>query len=474
MPKMPDISSILGEQLRDVPNLGTEGELRELPVEDVHPNPGNFYPPIDSAAMEDLQESIQANGVLEPLLVVRDGDGYRLISGHNRLRAVRHLHLYGPDTQRWATVPCRILPPMDELREQTAIIEANRQRVKTPQVLQQEAEELTRLYTERKKAGEELPGRVRDRVAEALQISAARASRLAAIKTGLKIPGFQRMWKDGDINESVAYEISKLDLDQQYRLLDYHIDGGRPLNLSTLRRFGMIYHKLCKGACQVTGRACEIADQQYDAFFRGGEWTGCAGCCKNCNRRDTCATVCGHCRPEEQVAERPEELAKNPAMEDPRLNWETMRDTFCSRVKALREATGLSRKEFAESIGWYAATYSACENGSLPGSERIPQLALALGCTTDYLYGLTDGPNGWAPPAQEPPAPAWQELDEHWPDYGTALLLCRENRLGGYEYQPAVCVDCESNANPFVSPGDDTHIEDWDSYRWWLPFQPKD
>lgn len=471
MPKMPDISSILGEQLRDVPNLGTEGELRELPVEDVHPNPGNFYPPIDANAMEDLQESIQANGVLEPLLVVQDGDGYRLISGHNRLRAVRHLHLYGPDAQRWATVPCRILPPMDKLREQTAIIEANRQRKKTPQVLQQEAEELTRLYTERKKAGEELPGRVRDRVAEALQISAARASRLAAINTGLKIPGFQRMWRDGDINESVAYEISKLDLDQQYRLLDYHIDGGRPLNLSTLRRFGAIYHKLCKGACQVTGGFCEIADQQYDTFFRGGEWSGCAGCCRGCNRRDTCATVCRHYKTDETEPEAPE---RNPAVDDPRLKWETMRDAFSSRVKALREATGLSRKEFAESIGWYPGTYSGSENGTLPGSERIPQLALALQCTTDYLYGLTDDPNGWAPPAQEPPAPAWRDLEEAWPEIGDAVILCRDNGIGGYEYQAAVCVGSRDDRFPFTDAGDDIHIEDWDSYRWWLPFQPKD
>lgn len=469
MPKMPDISSILGEQLRDVPNLGTEGELRELPVEDVHPNPGNFYPPIDSAAMEDLQESIQANGVLEPLLVVRDGDGYRLISGHNRLQAVRHLHLYGPDAQRWNTVPCRILPPMDKLREQTAIIEANRQRKKTPQVLQQEAEELTRLYTERKKAGEELPGRVRDRVAEALQISAARASRLAAIKTGLKVPGFQRMWRDGDINESVAYEISKLDLDQQYRLLDYHIDGVRPLNLSTLRRFGTIYHKLCKGACQVTGRACEIADQQYDAFFRGGEWTGCAGCCRGCNRRDTCATVCRHYKTDETEPEAPE---RNPAVDDPRLKLETMRDAFSSRVKALREATGLSRKEFAESIGWYAATYSACENGSLPGSERIPQLALALQCTTDYLYGLTDE----LKPAEEAKtsAPAWRDLEEAWPEIEDAVILCRDNGIGGYQYQTAVCVGSRDDRFPFTDAGDDIHIDDWDSYRWWLPFQPKD
>lgn len=468
---MPDISSILGEQLRDVPNLGTEGELRELPVEDVHPNPGNFYPPIDHDAMEDLQESIQANGVLEPLLVVQDGDGYRLISGHNRLRAVRHLHLYGPDAQRWATVPCRILPPMDELREQTAIIESNRQRVKTPQVLQQEAKELTRLYTERKKAGEELPGRVRDRVAEDLRISAARASRLAAIDTGLKVPGFQRMWKDGDINESVAYEISKLDLDQQYRLLDYHIDNHRPLTIPNVRRFGVIYDKLCKGACQVTGRACEIADQQYDTFFRGGEWTGCAGCCKNCNRRDTCTTVCGHCRPEK--SEEPEET-KSPALSDQRAGYNRISEKWHERIKALREATGLNRKEFAESIGEYPATYSAWENSTLPSASSVPKLALALQCTTDYLYGLTDDPNGWAPPAQEAPAPDWRDLEEVWPEIGDAVILCRDNGIGGYEYQAAVCVASRDDRFPFTDAGDDIHIEDWDSYRWWLPFQPKD
>lgn len=467
MPKMPDISSILGEQLRDVPNLGTEGELRELPVEDVHPNPCNFYPPIDANAMEDLKESIQANGVLEPLLVVRDGDGYRLISGHNRLQAVRHLRLYGPDAQRWATVPCRILPPMDKLREQTAIIEANRQRVKTPQVLQQEAKELTRLYTERKKAGEDLPGRVRDRVAEDLRISAARASRLAAIDTGLKIPGFQRMWRDGDINESVAYEISKLDLDQQYRLLDYHIDGGRPLNLSTLRRFGVIYDKLCKGACQVTGGSCEIADDMYDDQFWGGEWH-CAGCCACCNERDTCATVCKHFEQKETEAEE----TKSPALGDHRADYNRISEKWHKRIKALREATGLSRKEFAESIGEYSATYSAWENSTLPSASSVPKLALALGCTTDYLYGLTDE----LKPAEEAKtsAPAWRDLEEVWPEIEDAVILCRDNGIGGYEYQAAVCVGSKDELFPFTDAGDDIHIEDWDSYRWWLPFRPKD
>lgn len=457
MPKMPDISSILGEQLRDVPNLDTEGELRELPVEDVHPNPGNFYPPIDSAAMEDLQESIQANGVLEPLLVVRDGDGYRLISGHNRLQAVRHLHLCGPDAQRWDTVPCRILPPMDKLREQTAIIEANRQRKKTPQVLQQEAEELTRLYTERKKAGEELPGRVRDRVAEALQISAARASRLAAIKTGLKVPGFQRMWRDGDINESVAYEISKLDLDQQYRLLDYHIDGVRPLNLSTLRRFGTIYHKLCKGACPVTGGSCEIADDMYDDQFWGGEWH-CAGCCMGCKARSSCRIVCEHCKQEEAAKEEasPVDTEAAKVAENPVLcaEWHTndVRPEPGTEIVFIDDA-GITDIDVYREDGWL--------------EDTVTLWSEVISWTLSPLHPAADA-------CQDLPFPAWQELDEHWPDYGTALLLCRANGLGRYEYQPAVCVDCESNASPFVSPGDDIHIEDWDSYRWWLPFRPKD
>lgn len=458
MPKMPDIAKILGEQIKDVPNLGTEGELRELPVEDVHPNPGNFYPPIDANAMEDLQESIQANGVLEPLLVLRDGDGYRLISGHNRLQAVRHLHLYGPDAQRWATVPCRILPPMDKLREQTAIIEANRQRKKTPQVLQQEAEELTRLYTERKKAGEDLPGRVRDRVAEALQISAARASRLAAIKTGLKIPGFQRMWRDGDINESVAYEISKLDLDQQYRLLDYHIDGGRPLNLSTLRRFGAIYHKLCKGACQVTGGSCEIADQQYDTFFRGGEWSGCAGCCMGCKARSSCRIVCEHCKQEEAAKEEasPVDTEAAKAAENPVLcaEWHT---------NDVRPEPG-TEIVFIDDAG--IADIDVYREDEVL-EDTVTLWSEVIFWTLSPLHPAADA-------CRDLPSPAWRDLEDAWPEIEDAVILCRDNGIGGYEYQAAVCVGSKDERFPFTDAGDDIHIEDWGSYRWWLPFQPKD
>lgn len=81
---------------------------------------------------------------------------------------------------------------------------------------------------------------------------------------------------------------------------------------------------------------------------------------------------------------------ENPGAKDPRL--ETVVETFCRRTRDLRAQTGLPKKDFAESIGEYAGTYSAWENASLPGSYSVPKLALCLGTTTDYLYGLTDDP----------------------------------------------------------------------------------
>lgn len=144
----------------------SDTELREIPLDKIRENPENFYPPLPEDEAEALRESIQANGLLEPLLVVADGGTYRLVSGHNRLRALQDLRGESLGME-YKTALCRVLPDMDADHEITAIIEANRQRKKTPAVLQQEAEALTEVYVRRKQAGEDLPGRIRDRVAEA-------------------------------------------------------------------------------------------------------------------------------------------------------------------------------------------------------------------------------------------------------------------------------------------------------------------
>ena len=382
---------------------------------DIYLNPKNFYPKPDPKALEDLAESIDANGILEPPTVVRDGDQFRLISGHSRIEAVHLLEMKAPEDPRWSKVLCRILPPMTEDQELTAVIEANRQRVKPSWILAEEADRLTKAYIRRKEAGEELPGRTRDRVAEALQVNKTKLANLSAIKNGLKVPGIIDAWKQQRIPEAAALEIARMDLNTQYRLLDWMIEKGRSYTINEVRMFKTVW-SACRERCPETAGFCPNAERMYNVCYRHGEWN-CAGCCKSCLKADSCRAVCQYVK----KAEPEPEIKKNPAAKDPRLAGDTMVSAFCSRVKDLRVQTGLSRKEFAESIGEYPNTYSAWENASMAGSCSIPKLALCLGTTTDYLFGLTDDQNppasmpegqlaicGWMPGGTNPgPEPGW-------------------------------------------------------------------
>ena len=378
-----NVMDVLGEQL-----AGVADTMLEIPVDDIRDNPRNFYPTPDPQALRALMDSIRANGLLEPPTVVPAGDGtYRLISGHSRLAAIKALReTETPD--QWATVLCRVLPPMSEGQEQAAVIEANRQRVKSNALLADEAEKLTAAYIKRKEAGENLPGRIRDHVAEALQVKATKIANLSAIKKGLKVPGIVRKWEAGDIPEAAALQIARMDIDEQYRLLDWIIDKRRSCTINEVRKFSTCY-TVTRRKCEHTGRMCENAERMYDHDYRYGEWKG-SNCCLHCLDRDTCPAACQYV--EKKPVEEPEAPAVNPAVKDPRLDYKVMVPTFCQRVKELRIQTGMSRKEFAQSIDEFPGTYSACENASMCGSEKVAKLALCFGVSTDYLYGLTDDP----------------------------------------------------------------------------------
>jgi ParB family chromosome partitioning protein len=66
------------------------GELHELPVELIKPNPNQPRTKIDEEALAGLASSIEANGVVQPLLVRPLPDGsYELIAGERRWRAAQ-------------------------------------------------------------------------------------------------------------------------------------------------------------------------------------------------------------------------------------------------------------------------------------------------------------------------------------------------------------------------------------------------
>lgn len=467
-----DVAAILGGQLAKVSDSDTPVKL--IPLNKITRNTLNFYPALDDDAMDALVDSIKANGLLEPLTVVPQDDFYRLISGHNRFSALLRLQAQAGAVGGYnQEVLCRVLPPMTPEQELTAVIEANRQRIKSDALLAEEAKRLTEAYTKRREAGEDLPGRIRDRVAEDMQISKTKIANLNAILNGIKVPGIKERWERDEIPEAAALIIARLPVEAQYRLLDWVVNEHHSYSIKDIRMFDRIW-LMFKHACPDTGKLCHNAERMYRAHFRDGNLY-CVGCCQNCLERDTCPESC--CKPSE-----PEEgaggIAPPPKLEnrveDTRETWSQKREQFSARLRELREKTGMDRQAFADSIGQYKATYSAWENGNLPGSDAFPRLAKALGVSTDYLYGLTDDPAPKAAPAQ------WQPLDEaHWPADGQLVAIAWDNPLGGTYYETARCVGGYYDTYPFVDTDvgcelDEPSHVDYEAGYWWMPLPEKE
>lgn len=386
------IGDAIAATLGDVSRIDT-APIQYIPIERLKANPRNFYPAPNALALTELCESIASNGLLEPLTVTPDADGgYRIISGHSRWRAINLPPVRESRPELVSAIPCVVLPPMSEAQEVSAVIEANRQRVKNGSLIAEEGEKLTQAYIARQRAGEELPGRIRDRVAKQLEISASKLAMAQATRRNLKLPGFQAQWKDGKIGDTVAYEISKLSHENQYRLLDWLCDNHREagsLGVWEVKNLGIEF-EFTKRHCPKDPKEgqCTNAARMRQAFYRGGNWN-CAGCCAYCNKRDTCRTVCVYCAPKKPDPEKP---ARNPALDDPRLKAAGEREIFCKRLAELRKQTGMERKAFAVSIEEYPGTYSAWESASLPSISGAIKLAVCLGVSLDYLVGLTDDP----------------------------------------------------------------------------------
>ncbi|MEK6225181.1 MAG: ParB/RepB/Spo0J family partition protein [Chloroflexota bacterium] len=61
----------------------------EIPLELVRPNRHQPRTAFDAEALSELAASISRHGVLQPIVVSADGDGYELVAGHRRVLAAR-------------------------------------------------------------------------------------------------------------------------------------------------------------------------------------------------------------------------------------------------------------------------------------------------------------------------------------------------------------------------------------------------
>ena len=61
----------------------------ELKINDISPNDGQPRKVFDDEALNELASSIKENGVIQPIIVQRKGDGYMIVTGERRWRAAR-------------------------------------------------------------------------------------------------------------------------------------------------------------------------------------------------------------------------------------------------------------------------------------------------------------------------------------------------------------------------------------------------
>jgi ParB family chromosome partitioning protein len=81
----------LGALLSETP---TEDDVMvDVPLDQISPNPNQPRKDFDSNALTELSASIRASGVIQPIIVRRDGTGYQLIAGERRWRAARQAGL---------------------------------------------------------------------------------------------------------------------------------------------------------------------------------------------------------------------------------------------------------------------------------------------------------------------------------------------------------------------------------------------
>jgi ParB family chromosome partitioning protein len=107
------LEALLGPISRE--QAEASGALRELPVAQVRPNPYQPRTRLDETALVELTASIEASGLLQPVVVRPRGSGYELIAGERRWRAVQRLG--------WPTIPAVVKEVEDQTLLTLALVE---------------------------------------------------------------------------------------------------------------------------------------------------------------------------------------------------------------------------------------------------------------------------------------------------------------------------------------------------------------
>ncbi len=418
-----NIAETFGEVLKNVPNSGTDREQIEyIELDRLHSDPGNFYS-IDG--LDELAANIELIGLQQPVRVRPDPERageYIIVSGHRRCAAIRTLVEDGREDL--ATVPCIVerdeaSPELQELR----LIYANSAtREMSPFDKAKQAERVTELLYKLKEQGVEFPGRMRDHVAEACQISKSKLSRLKVIRENLS-GTLQRQFEAGTLNESAAYNLARLPkeiLASVNDLVTQREEKHKPLEIS-----GTVAQKLAENidkymdqeaTCRAHGgdQPCHHRlEQVLKSVASRYDWNMCTpgACCLSCYHCGDCSRACAEAKEKARKEKAKQEREKANSEVESKKRREGFKSRVieqCKRLLPLVEAKGLADK--VKLNDYYAAATAGqvrqwaigdTGDGTFYGVEcvipfrveNVVQMADLLGCTVDYILGRSEAPS---------------------------------------------------------------------------------
>jgi ParB family transcriptional regulator, chromosome partitioning protein len=90
------LAALIGDDADEEIVMDDAPGFRRIPIELLHPNPHNPRRRFEAADLDELVQSIRAQGVLQPLIVRprSDGSGYEIVAGERRWRAAQRVPLH--------------------------------------------------------------------------------------------------------------------------------------------------------------------------------------------------------------------------------------------------------------------------------------------------------------------------------------------------------------------------------------------
>jgi ParB family chromosome partitioning protein len=185
------LQALLGEAVRapsaEAQQAEGRGGVREVDVSRIRRNPNQPRMQFDEQALEELVDSIRERGVLQPILLRSDGDGYMIVAGERRWRAAQRAQLH--------SIPAIVREIDESTTAELALIENIQRQDLNPL---EEAEGFRQLIAQH--------GHTQDAVAQIVHKSRSHVANLLRL---LDLPEFvRRSLLQGDINMGHARAVA--------------------------------------------------------------------------------------------------------------------------------------------------------------------------------------------------------------------------------------------------------------------------